>query len=125
MQRFPRLITDINALESELFFEYQAPPDDEFPVYFNKDDKSCALITFGTKYLKQIDLYSGQPRFKYLAEFVKLLLLTPHCNSYCETVSIRKIFTDCRHNVGKDATPGHLSYRIYTETTSIRNNQSS
>ena len=89
--------------------------------------RPCASITFGTKYLKQIDLYSGQPRFKYLAEFVKLLLLIPHCNSYCETVfsTIRKIFTDCRHNLGKDATPGHLSNSIYTETTSIRNNQSS
>ena len=43
MQRFPRLITDMNALESELFFEYQAPPDDGFPVYFNKDDKSMRI----------------------------------------------------------------------------------
>ena len=39
MQRFPRVITDINALESE-FLEYQATPDDEFPAYFYKDDKS-------------------------------------------------------------------------------------
>ena len=30
---------------------------------------------------KQIDLYSGQPRFKHLAEFAKLLLLIPHSNS--------------------------------------------
>ena len=66
----------------------------------------CALITFGTKYLKQMDLYSGQPHFKHLAEFVKLLLLTPHCNSYCETVSIRKIFIDCRHDLGKSPFTG-------------------
>ena len=38
--------------------------------------------------------------------------------SYC----VRKICTDGRHNLGKDATPGHPSTSIYTETTSIRNN---
>ena len=30
---------------------------------------------------KQIDLYSGQSRFKHLAEFAKFLLLIPHSNS--------------------------------------------
>ena len=34
------------------------------------------------------------------------------------------IYTDGRHNSGKDATPGHLSTSIYTETTSIKNNVS-
>ena len=28
----------MNALESE-FLEYQATPDDEFPAYFDEDDK--------------------------------------------------------------------------------------
>ena len=32
------VITDMNALESE-FLEYQATPDDEFPAYFDEDDK--------------------------------------------------------------------------------------
>ena len=58
---------------------------------------------------KQIDLYSGQSRFKHLVEFVKVLLLIPHSNSYCEIIvsTIRKICTDGLHNLGKDATPGH------------------
>ena len=36
MQRFPRVIIDVNALESE-FFEYQETTDDEFPTYFDYD----------------------------------------------------------------------------------------
>ena len=38
MQTFPRVIIDMNALELE-FLEYQATPDDEFPAYFDEDDK--------------------------------------------------------------------------------------
>ena len=34
MQRFSRVITDMNALKSE-FREYQATPDVEFPAYFD------------------------------------------------------------------------------------------
>ena len=37
MQRFPRLIADMNALQSE-FPEYQETPDDESPAYFDEDD---------------------------------------------------------------------------------------
>ena len=53
VQWFPRVITDMNTLESE-FSEYQAIPDDEFPAYFDKNERPCALITFGTKYLKKL-----------------------------------------------------------------------
>ena len=42
MQRFPRVITDINALESE-FCEYQATPDDGFPAYFDENDKPLCI----------------------------------------------------------------------------------
>ena len=38
MQRFPRVITDMNALESG-YLEWQATSDDEFPAYFDEDDK--------------------------------------------------------------------------------------
>ena len=38
MQRFPRVITNINALESE-FLEYQTTPDVEFLAYFDEDNK--------------------------------------------------------------------------------------
>ena len=38
MLRILRVITDINAPESE-FLEYQVTTDDEFPVYFDEDDK--------------------------------------------------------------------------------------
>ena len=50
--------------------------------------------------------------------------MIPHSNSYCESIfsTIKKICTDGRHILGKDATPGHPSTSVYTETTSIRNN---
>ena len=48
--------------------------------------------------------------------------MTPHSNSYYESIFslIRKICTDGHHNLGKDATPGHPSTTVDTETTSIR-----
>ena len=85
MQRFSRIITDMNALESE-FLEYQATPDDEFPAYFDEDDKSMLIDYICHQISKQIDLYSGQPHFKHLAEFAKFLLLILHSNSYCESI---------------------------------------
>ena len=42
MQRFPRVTTYMNALESE-FLEYQATSYDEFPAYFDEDDKSLHI----------------------------------------------------------------------------------
>lgn len=47
-----------------------------------------------------------------------------HSNSYCESIfcTIRKICTDGRHKLGKDATQDHASTIVYTETTSTRNN---
>ena len=38
MQRFTRATTHINGLESK-FLEYQATSYDEFPTYFDEDDK--------------------------------------------------------------------------------------
>ena len=123
MQRFPRVITGMNALESE-FLEYQATTDDIFSAYFEEDDNPMHIDHMRHQLSKQIDLYSGQPHFKHLAEFAKILLLIPHDNSYCESIfsTIRKICTDGCHNLGKDATQGHASTSVYTETTSIRNN---
>ena len=59
------------------------------------------MITFSIKYLNKTDLYSGQPRFKHLAKFAKFLLLTPHSNSYCESIfsAIRNICTEVRQMI--------------------------
>ena len=81
MQRLPRVITDTNALESK-FLEFQATLDDEFPAYFDEDDKPMRTDHIWHQISKQIDLYYGQPRFKHLAEFAKFLFLIPHSNSY-------------------------------------------
>ena len=85
MQGFARIMTDMNALESE-FLEYQATSDDEFPAYFDKDDKPIRIDYIDHQISKQIDLYSGQLHFKHLAEFVKFLLLILHSNSYCDSI---------------------------------------
>ena len=121
MQRLLMAITNMNAPESE-FLEYEATTDDEFPVCFDEDDK-LRTDHIWDQISKQIDLYSGQPRFKYLAEFPKFLLLISHSNAQWEyTQWIRKIFTDGHHNLGKEATQGHASTSVYKETTFIRNN---
>ena len=66
-----------------------------FQIILTKMISPCALITFDTKYSKLIDLYSGQSRFKHLAEFAKFLFPVPHSNSYYESIftTIRKICT--------------------------------
>ena len=79
MQRFSRIITDMNALESE-FLEYQATST------FDKDNKPKRIDQIFHLISKQIDLYSGQLHFKHLAEFVKFLLLILHSNSYCDSI---------------------------------------
>ena len=95
MQRFSRVITDMNALESE-FLEYHATPDDEFQAYFDEDDKPMYIDHIWHKISKQIDLCSGQLCFKHLAEFANFIFLIPCSNSYCEIIfsTIRKICTD-------------------------------
>ena len=85
MQKLLMVITDMNALESE-FLAYQATTDDEFPVYFDEDDKPMCIDHIWHQISKQIDLYSVRPRFKYLVEFAKFLQLISHSNSYCESV---------------------------------------
>ena len=101
MQRLLMAITNMNAPESE-FLEYEATTDDEFPVCFDEDDK-LRTDHIWDQISKQIDLYSGQPRFKYLAEFAKFLPLIFHSNSYCEIIfsAVGKICTDGRHKLGK------------------------
>ena len=58
MQRFSGIITDMNAPESQ-FLEYQATPDDEFPAYFDEDDKCMRTDHICHQISKQIDLYSS------------------------------------------------------------------
>ena len=77
----------MNVPESE-FLEYQATPDDAFPAYFDEYDKPMQIDLIWHKIAKQTDLYSGQPRFKHLAEFAKFLFLIPHSNSYCESIDL-------------------------------------
>ena len=84
-QKFSKIITDINALESE-FLEHQATPYDEFPAYFDEHDKRMCNDHICHQISKEIKLYYGQLHFKYLAEFSKFLLLIPHSNLYCESI---------------------------------------
>ena len=67
IQRFPRVITDMNALESE--FEYQANPDDKFQAYFDTVNKLMHTDHNWHQISKEIGLYPGQPCFKHLTDF--------------------------------------------------------
>ena len=102
MQRFPRVISDMNAL----------------------DDKPMCTDHIWHEISKQMDLYSGKPCFKHLAEFAKFLLLILHSNLYCENTysAIRKICSHVLRNLGEDATQRHASTSVYMETTPIRKN---
>ena len=88
----------MNVLESA-FIEYQATPDDEFRAYFDEDGDIWHHIS------AQIDLYFCQFHLKRLEEFTKFILLISKSNLYfkCVFCRIRKICTDDRHNLGKDA----------------------
>ena len=69
------------------------------------------------------DPYSRLPRFPVLVQLVRILLLIPHSNAYCESVfsTVRKIYTDGRHNLGKNTTQGHGATSAYNDTAEIRN----
>ena len=123
VQRFPKVITNTDALESG-FLEYQATPDDELPAYFDNDGKPFCIDCVWNQISKITVAHTGQPRFQHLAHLAKFLILIPHSDSFCESVfsTIRKICSDGRHNLGKDATLGHASTSVYNATTSIRNN---
>ena len=54
MQKFPRVTTGMNPLESE-FLEYQATPDDQFSAYFDEDYKPMCTDHIWHKISKQID----------------------------------------------------------------------
>ena len=121
VQRFPKVITNIDALVSE-FLEYQATPDDELPAYFDNDGKPFRIDYVWYQISKITVAHTGQHRFQHLAHLAKFLLLILHSNSFCESVfsTIRKICSDGRHNLGKDAILGHASTSVYNATTSIR-----
>ena len=112
MQRFRRVITDMNALESEIL-QYQTTPEDKFLAYFDKDDKPMHTDYIWHQISKQIDLYFGKPCFKHLAEFANFLLLIPHSNSFFESIfsTVKKVCSDGPHNLRKDATKGHAYTR--------------
>ena len=112
---FPRVITDMSALESE-FLEYQATPDDEFWAYFDENDKPIHTDHMWHQISKQTDLYSSQASFQHLAEFAKFLLLIPHSNSYWERIfsTNRKICTVGCHNNGNNIYKKQFSW--YSDT---------
>ena len=121
MQRFPKVVTDMNALKSKSL-EHQATTRDEFLAYFDENDNLMAIYDIWHQISKKIDLYSCQPRFKHLAEFANFQLLISNRNSYCESTfnTIRKICTNGYYNVM--VTQGHVSTSVFTGITSTRNN---
>ena len=59
-----------------------------------------------------------------LYNLVRLILLIPHSNSFCESVSstVKKILIDSRQNLGKDIVGAHVHSNVYKSETGIRIN---
>ena len=123
MERFLKVILDINALEPELL-EYQAASDSDLPSYFVENGKPVRIDLIWHQISQLTEPHSNQHQFKNLSQLAKFLILILHSNSYCESAfsTISKICTDYRYNFGKNAQEGHASTSVYEETTSIRNN---
>ena len=123
MEKFRKVVLDVNALESKLL-ECQAASDSESPSYFDENGKPVRINLIWHQMWQFTESHSNQHQFKNLSQLAKFLLLIPHSNSYCESVfsTIRKICTEYRYNFGKNTQQGHASTSVYKETTSIRNN---
>ena len=121
MQRFSKVITEMNALESE-FLVYHATPDDEFQAYFDEDDKPMHIDHIWHKISKQIDVYSGQLCFKHLEEFAKFIFLIPRGNSYCEIIfsTIRKICTDGSEAVTGGVLKNFVNFSVFLEKVFLK-----
>ena len=100
MEKFSKVILDVNALESQLL-EYQAVSDSELSSYFDENGKPVRINLIWHQISQLTKLHSNQSQFKNLSQLTKFLLLIPLSNSYCESVcsTIRKICTDYRYNL--------------------------
>ena len=90
----------------------------------NKKKAQNKIYFIWNEIAKISDPCTSQPKFKHPPKLVKYLLLIPHSNANCESIFsiVKKICTDDRHNLGKDATEEHASTSVYQSTTGIRNN---
>ena len=97
--------------------------DASFPHYTDEDEKKIRIDAVWRDITAIRDPYSGLPRFPVLVQLVRILLLIPHSNAYCESVFsiVRKTYADGRHNLGKNATQGHAATSAYNDTAEIRN----
>ena len=122
--RFPDVIdkSELDDLYTQ-FLDYQALPNESLPDYEDEDGKRIRIDAVWRDIAAIKDPYSGTPRFPLLVELAQILLLIPHSNAYCESIfsTVRKICTDGRHNLGKNATEGHAATSVYNETSNVRN----
>ena len=84
----------------------------------------CTLITFDTKYPSKL-IYTlvnlVLNTLQSLLNFYFWIRTVIHIVSIFSS-TVWKICTDCRCNLGKDATQIHTATNVYTETISIKNN---
>ena len=124
LQRFPTVVVEAQLDDRQTqFLDYQAMSDASLPHYTDEDGKKIRIDAVWRDITAIKDPYSGLPRFPVLVQLVRVLLLIPQSNSYCESVfrTVRKICTDGRHNLGKNATQGHTATSVNNDKTEIRN----
>ena len=124
LKRFPDVIDkgEINDLHLQLL-EFQSLADESLPAYQDDDGNRIRIDAVWRDIGKIKDPCSGSPRFPVLVKLAQAMLLIPHSNAYCESIfsTVRKICTDGRHNLGKNAEQGHAATSVYNETTNVRN----
>ena len=124
LQRFPTVVDEaqLDDLQTQ-FLDYQAMSDASLPHCTDEDGKKFRIDAVWCDIAAIKDPCSGLPRFPVLVKFVRVLLLIPHSNAYCESVfsTVHKICIDGRHNLGKNAMQGHAATSVYNDTTEIRN----
>ena len=117
-------IENIGKLELELL-DFQTANDTELPRTENHDNQKPKRIDqYWLEVLLMKDAATETSRFPNLSNLARFLLLIPHSNSFCEGVfsTIKKIFIDSRHSLGKDVIREHAHSSVYEYKTGIRSN---
>ena len=123
--RFPLVVSKENTGKlQEQLLDYQTANKTELPKINNENNKHRRIDQYWFKISLMKEIVTQIPRFFSLSNLVRLLLLIPHSNSFCEGVfsTVKKILIDLTIDLGKDIVGGHAHSNVYESETGIRIN---